>query len=299
MKQQTLKSSRYVATNIWKKILYKNAQFNFEINNSKDFDKLSKRDKAFVYNLISLCMRRNNQIIEIYKKYPNKPINKKLKNLNSILTLATAELIWLNVPEYAVLNSYVDLTKKLNEQHFAKFINVILRKIVDDKDKIRLNLKPETINLPKWMYQNWSRMYNKEKISEIVKILMIEPSLDIVCSNKIKVQQKQKLMQQLNGIEIFPNLIRSFYRGTISELFGYQDGLWWVQDAGAFVQFEILQKTIKSHFNHNNLSVLDLCCAPGGKSFQMLDKGYDIISVDNNLNRLIVMKKNLERLFFD
>ena len=79
MNQQTLKSSRYIATNIWKKIFYKNSQFNFEINNNNEFNKLSKRDRAFVYNLISVCMRRNNQIREIYKKYPSKPINKKLK----------------------------------------------------------------------------------------------------------------------------------------------------------------------------------------------------------------------------
>lgn len=298
MNQQTLKSSRYIAANIWKKIFYKNSQFNFEINNNNEFNKLSKRDRAFVYNLISVCMRRNNQIREIYKKYPSKPINKKLKNLNSILTLATAELIWLNIPAYAVLNSYVDLTKKFNEKHFSKFINLVLRKIADDKNKIRLNLKPDTINLPKWMHQNWSEMYNKNNISEIVKISMLEPALDIVCSKRMQAQQKTNLIQQLNGIEIFPNLIRSFYRGTISDLFGYQDGLWWVQDAGAFIQFEILQKIIKSHFNHDDLSFLDLCCAPGGKSFQMLDKGLDIVSVDKNLKRLIVMTKNLKRLFF-
>ena len=189
-------------------------------------------------------MRRNNQIREIYKKYPSKPINKKLKNLNSILTLATAELIWLNIPAYAVLNSYVDLTKKFNEKHFSKFINLVLRKIADDKNKIRLNLKPDTINLPKWMHQNWSEMYNKNNISEIVKISMLEPALDIVCSKRMQAQQKTNLIQQLNGIEIFPNLIRSFYRGTISDLFGYQDGLWWVQDAGAFIQFEILQRIL-------------------------------------------------------
>ena len=196
MNQQTLKSSRYIATNIWKKIFYKNSQFNFEINNNNEFNKLSKRDRAFVYNLISVCMRRNNQIREIYKKYPSKPINKKLKNLNSILTLATAELIWLNIPAYAVLNSYVDLTKKFNEKHFSKFINLVLRKIADDKNKIRLNLKPDTINLPKWMYQNWSEMYNRNNISEIVKISMLEPALDIVCSKRMQAQQKTNLIQQ-------------------------------------------------------------------------------------------------------
>ena len=42
MNQQTLKSSRYIIQIFGRKFFYKNSQFNFEINNNNEFNKLSK-----------------------------------------------------------------------------------------------------------------------------------------------------------------------------------------------------------------------------------------------------------------
>ena len=42
--------------------------------------------------------------------------------------------------------------------------------------------------------------------------------------------------------------------------------------------------------------VLDVCCAPGGKSFQLADNGAILTSIDKSERRLKVMKENLHRL---
>ena len=45
--------------------------------------------------------------------------------------------------------------------------------------------------------------------------------------------------------------------------------------------------------------VLDVCCAPGGKSFQLADNGAILTSIDKSNGRLKVMKENLNRLNYD
>jgi 16S rRNA (cytosine967-C5)-methyltransferase len=45
--------------------------------------------------------------------------------------------------------------------------------------------------------------------------------------------------------------------------------------------------------------VLDVCCAPGGKSFQLADQGAILTSIDKSEKRLKLMKENLDRLKYD
>ncbi len=302
MKKNELNSilSRKIALNLWNKIFFENKVFNTELDNDKHFNKLEQRDKSFIYMLLSLSMRRQGQIKIIFSKYIKKKIPKNINKINSIFTLATAEIIWLKTPDYAVTNSYVELIKKMEKNYLSGFVNAILRNIIRDKEKIKKSLPNITNNMPKKMYQSLSKSYDKQTIKKIIEFFMIEPSLDLICSKKITSNQKQKLLSKLKGVEIFPNVIRSSYKGTIKSIHGYQDGFWWIQDFAAYLQFELLFKKIcfiyKKDFK--KLEILDLCSAPGGKTSQMLDKGLNVLSVDNNQKRINKMKENFKRLKF-
>ena len=48
-----------------------------------------------------------------------------------------------------------------------------------------------------------------------------------------------------------------------------------------------------------NNSVLDVGVAPGGKSFQLIDMGFKIKSLEISRNRIITFKNNLKRLKLD
>ena len=39
-----------------------------------------------------------------------------------------------------------------------------------------------------------------------------------------------------------------------------------------------------------------MCAAPGGKTAQLLTNGLDVVSIESNLNRAQLLKKNLKRL---
>ena len=58
---------------------------------------------------------------------------------------------------------------------------------------------------------------------------------------------------------------------------------------------------MKTHFSKpiNSVKILDMCCAPGGKTSQLLDNKLDVVSIEKSKLRSKIFKKNMERLNFN
>ena len=63
--------------------------------------------------------------------------------------------------------------------------------------------------------------------------------------------------------------------GPVSQLPGYGDGIWWVQDAAAALPAQLLGDV-------RGLAVADLCAAPGGKTAQLAAAGARVVAVDRS-----------------
>ena len=72
----------------------------------------------------------------------------------------------------------------------------------------------------------------------------------------------------------------------------FKNGDWWVQDfSSSLPLINISNKLLKN-------KIIDLCSAPGGKSFQVLSKGKKVILNDISKSRIDLLKTNLNRLKF-
>ena len=63
----------------------------------------------------------------------------------------------------------------------------------------------------------------------------------------------------------------------VSDLSGYDEGFWWVQNFSSMLPVMLFNQI-------KNKKVLDLCAAPGGKSFQILSQNKDVILNDKSKN---------------
>ncbi len=76
--------------------------------------------------------------------------------------------------------------------------------------------------------------------------------------------------------------------GAITELPGFAEGTWWVQDAAATLPARLLGDIAGKR-------VADLCAAPGGKTLQLCAAGAQVTAVDISERRMIRLGENLKR----
>ena len=111
--------------------------------------------------------------------------------------------------------------------------------------------------------------------------------IDIIIKKKIlKITIGKKL---LCGEKIFENIIRIKNISNIESLPFYNEGKWWVQGLSSSLPVYLINKIFKQSMKQNN-SVLDVGAAPGGKSFQLIDMGFKVKSLEISRNRIITFK---------
>lgn len=252
-----------------------------EANFSSIKKEINENDKAFANMLIMTAFR---QLIfirdEVLPQFVKKKIPTKQQILNYILYLGTTELLFLNTPDYAVINSYVEAAKFKTDKFGANFVNAVLRNILRNKDKLLDNRKSKYFS--REFLQILKQDYSASIISKIEDFANIEPALDLSLKKDCKLQFDEAIILPSGSVRLPANT-------HVTELNGYKDGCWWVQDAASALPVKCLGDIKGKH-------VLDLCAAPGGKTTQLLDDGAIVTAVDISESRLATLKENMKRL---
>ena len=256
-------------------------KFSLTIDNSFIKNKvysLNKRDIAFINNVSMNSMRyffHTNKILDIYtKKRPG--LNERI-----LICSAITQIVFLDFKSYAVINSTVEVAKKIKKFH--GFVNAVLKKISADKGKLK-NINIEYSDLPLWFQkntQNLTKFYKENFLNSFFH----EPDLHIVFKNK-------KYLSSFKE-DIFPTSESSGFfikRKKIIDIPSFKKGNWWVQDFSSSFPLTCIENKIIEKQS------IDLCAAPGGKSFQIISKGENIILNDKNKERIKLLEENLKRL---
>ncbi len=273
---------RRTALEILKNIIEKKLFFS-EAKNAAGIS--SAEDSAFVNMLVLTTLRHLVFIKKALKKFVKKKLPADVVAGEFALFLGTAEILYLNTPDYAVINSYVDLVKRADNKYVAGFVNAVLRNVCRQKDELKAADAGEFF--PAGFFKILNRDYGKKTVQKIQKSSAKEPCLDITAKHP-----DQALAAQLGG-KLLPNgSIRLPAAGRVDSLPGYNEGLWWVQDFSASLAAKALTDI-------NGRRVLDLCAAPGGKTAQLLNAGAKVTALDISEKRLQTLRENLRRLCFE
>lgn len=296
-------NSRQIAVDTLKLILDEGAYSNIALRNQLNKYQVKEQDKALITEIVYGTLKYKYTIDTILSGMVRDPLDKLDKNILNILRISIYQFRYLDkVPEYAIVNEGVNLAKK-NSIGASKFVNGVLRNYLRKKDS-NFNIKKGFINelcykrsFESWMVKLFLDQYGEETTEKILLGLNSIPPVTIrintLKSNYDDVFDRfEKLNYNVEEGEVCPESIKIIKGSSIENNPLFKEGYFTVQDESAMLASMALDV-------EDNMKVLDICAAPGGKSTHIAElmggKGT-VTSVDLYEHKIKLIKANAERL---
>ena len=280
-----------------------NIQITETINSFFKKEPLTTRDRNIITDLVNgpirMSLRLKNEIV----KY----LNGDIKTLNplyvEILKISIYEILFTEKPNYAIVNSTVDLIK-LKLPKYATLTNAILRNIIrgnSNASSIKgfLNTS-DSISIeyshPKWLIDKWLETFNKTELYEILNWNNLIPKVwfrirDTSIMNGL-LQFVKKEQIQINFHDDINNFFSVDKPSRLINNSFFNQGKITIQSPVSSLVVDLMNISVDAN-------VYDLCSSPGGKSSLILDKinpNNSLKAFDINQQRGDKLKKTLDRL---
>ena len=243
---------------------------------------MSARDRAFARLLVATVLRRLGQIDAVIGHCLDRPLPEKLARVHDVLRLGAAQLLFLGTPAYAAIDTSVTLTAGGASR--TGLVNAVLRRMAREGADLVAAQDAARLNTPGWLWQAWDAAFGEATARAIAEVHLAEPPLDLSVKGDAAMWAKRL------GAEVLPTGgLRLATGGAVTDLAGYEDGAWWVQDAAAALPARLLGDVAGRR-------VLDLCAAPGGKTAQLAAAGARVTALDMAPARMRLLRQNLARL---
>lgn len=255
------------------------------LETQESYKNLSQQDRAFCRMITSTTLRRLGQIDDLIAKAQTRSGSQAAPLMN-ILRIGVCQTLFMNVPDHAAVDTSVRLAEEKNFVSKKPFVNGMLRTILREGKNWMQKQDEARLNTPDWLLKIWIEDYGLRTAAEIASANLQEAPLDLTLKDKTS---RIYWEEELDAQSIACGTLRKPAGGNITELPGFDEGKWWVQDASAAIPANMFGD-IKGK------TVIDLCAAPGGKTMQLASMGANVIAVDRSAPRLKKVEENANRL---
>lgn len=276
------------------------------LDNEMRNSELGGADKALLYEITHGVTRWMGRLDWILNGFYKGQFSKAIPNLKNGLRVALYQILFLDrIPDHAAVNEAVEFVKKLQGQKPADFTNAILRNIIRSKTAIRYPDPEEDLvgyftaylSHPSWMVKRYIQRFGREDTEKLLNANNEKPYLTLrINALKATPEEFALLMNSVNLKFSQGNYLPEFFKlQNLTNITGWEyftKGYFNIQDESAGLACRLLDVS-------EDMRVLDLCAAPGGKTAYlasiMKDKG-EIVAIDKYESRLNLVRKNLTRL---
>lgn len=275
----------------------------------KKYQFLDKKIRSFITKVVEGTIEyqiRLDYILDQVSKIKMKKCKPVIRNL---LRMSAYQICFLQqIPDSASCNEAVKLAKKRGFSSLTGFVNGVLRNVSRQKDHIKY---PDETNdpihylsifysMPEWMIKEWLPLYGYDTVKKMLAAFLEEKKTTIRChTSKISMEQlKQRLEEE--HIEVSPcQYVKEAYTiqryNYMQKIKAFREGLFQVQDQSSMLVIKVAAPQRGDH-------VIDVCAAPGGKSFHCAEelKGTGlVIARDITQYKVSLMQENQERTGYD
>lgn len=254
-------------------------------NGNPGYRALNEADRALVRAILNTALRHLPRIQAIIDSLVETPLPEGARNLYHVLTVATAQILYLDVPDHSAVDLAVEQARiDPRSSRFASLVNAVLRRLVREKAP-HLTATHAVPIVPLWFFDRLVEVYGQEHAVRISESLLEPAAIDLTVKSN-----PQTWVARLGGRALSTGSVRlSAFAGRIPDLDGFAEGEWWVQDTAASIPARLFPSL-------EGQRVADLCAAPGGKTAQLALAGARVTALDQSANRLKRLNANLDRL---
>jgi 16S rRNA (cytosine967-C5)-methyltransferase len=295
-------TARQTAFSILLKIEKDKAYSNIALDSAVRELSLDSTDCAFISRLVYGVTERKLTLDFVISQFLNQPIKKLKAEVLVILRIGTYQILYMDkIPDSAAVNESVTLAKNNKSSYASGVVNAVLRKVSLERENVFKSLSGDErlsvlYSAPIDLVRFLKHHYNEENAEEILKSALNKKEITIRV-NTLKTTQNE-LIEALKAQNIsteITNLKDALIintKGAVYELDAYKKGLFYVEDVSS-------QLCVKELDLKDNFKFVDICSAPGGKSFtaaQYMNNSGKIYSCDIHKHRVELIKSGAERL---
>ncbi len=277
------------------------AYSNITLNKFLNEADLSSADKSLATALFYGVLDRTITLDFVLSKHIKSPLKKVSPVALETLRIALYQIMYMDkIPDSAAVNEAVKIIKNSKQKHLSGFVNGVLRNIL--RAEIVLpsgnNVKDLSVrySCPQWIINSFITDYGTDNAIKLLesslqappvtlRVNTLKTNINALSDTLLQENISTKLLKFENALEVIGGI-------DVTKSKAYRDGLFHVQD--------IASQTVVSILSPNkNERVLDVCAAPGGKTFTMaqyMENSGEIVACDLYRQRVDLIKKGAERL---
>lgn len=292
--------------NVYQQKAYTDMALNRVLKSVDKSLEVSQTDRNFACELVYGIVRRQRTLDTLIDLLGKKKAAQQPPDLRIILHLGLYQLRYLDrIPASAAVNTSVELAKENGISKLGGVVNGLLRSYIrqaESGDPLQLPADPISSlgikhSFPDWIVQTWLEQLSMEEVDQLLAWFNRSPKIDLrVNLLKASIEQVENALSDAGiSVERIPNLpqgLRLENPGSVTDLPGYKQGWWMIQDSSAQLVTHLLDP-------QPGEMIIDACAAPGGKTThiaELMGDNGQIIASDRATKRLNKVRENAARL---
>src|SRR3954464_3447596 len=281
-------AARRIAADILDGVLHKHRTLDEQLEGAAAHPALKTlpdRDRALMRHLVATILRRLGTLGHVLSRLLDRGIPTDAPRAQSAMLIGAAQILWMDVPDHAAVD--LSVRRVQSERRAAKYaglVNAVLRRCAREGQPLIDEVKSQTLDVPPWLLARWVAHYGEATAREIAAAIGHEPSLDLTVKS-----DPAPWAARLHGEVLPTGTVRTLLQGSVTNLPGFAEGQWWVQDAAAALPARLFGEV-------RGKAIADLCAPPGGKTAQLVQDGASVTAIDRSPNRLARLRDNFARL---
>jgi len=232
-------------------------------------------DRGLAHAIAAEVLRRLPDLDALIDSVTERPLPDDAK-ARMALRIALVQALVLGTPHHAAIATVLPLVDGGPRKLVHGVFGAIVRSGV---------LLPEIPALPPLVEARWEGAWGADMVEGAALAIAAPPPLDVTLADPAETDQ---WVAELGGTSLLPGHVRINDAGSVTDLPGFAEGRWWVQDIAASLPARLLADAARG-------TAIDLCAAPGGKTLQLAASGFTVAAVDVSNARIKRLRENLFR----